>query len=833
MPKVSKKPSADIQEIYAILLARAYQDELFRDLGQGKKQKGGRETLVDCPLCQKAGHFSYSSIQPLWRCWSCQDGGDWLDYLQKAKRLDFREALQSLAQAAGVELSGGDSKAYQAYTRRANILEAAQELFVRELYSQSLQVGSLVILLSTKGDILSKPVKVTDTREDMGEFWYQTEGTATYYPQSQIQPASPAGQVQDYLLARGYTLPEWEAMGLGCYASRDKLQQELLHQGYSREEIHSSGLLTKGLGDTHQLTLLWRDSAGRAIGIAARSILPPEELKAKGAPKYLYSYGLEKSQGLVGLASARGEQQLILVEGPLDALYLQSLGVKAVAMGGTSLSPAQVRALQANRTKEIILALDSDAAGQQATEKAIQTLRLSRLRVYVLSLPPGHKDPDELVRAEGVEAFQEFLKRAESWPRWMARRIVSRQDTSTDIGMDRALDEAMELYSSLEDGQEKRAFWDTLQASTGLSAEELSQKAEKTAQRASQKASREAIQGLVDAVQQKATQGDILGAEKELEDGLQELRTVRGVKAPEVYLLEDLEADIQASRDGLQTGYQSLDDILRIPQGALTIVAGRPGHGKTTMLLNLLLHQIRLHPDRAFYFFSYEEARKFLALKLLMIKSGQMLSQDFNLEAYMGYLRDKRGQNATIERAIREYEQLTSSGRLLISDSMPAGEDLAATIGWLARRSQVGAIFVDYIQKIPLQRPQQQRYLDIKRVSELLLQQAVQQDVPIILGAQLGRGKDRASKVTLDNLRESGDIEQDASLVMGLYNKSVEDLEASDDPQAVAGGMPRQVDLLVSILKNRTGAAGRSKGLTLDRPIYTVIDKKQASRGQL
>lgn len=832
MPKASKKPSADIQEIYAMLLARGYQDELFRDLGQGRKEKGGRETLVDCPLCQKAGHFSYSSDRPLWKCWSCQDGGDWLDYLQKAKRLDFREALQFLADKAGVQLSGGDSQAYQSYAKRATLLEAAQEFFVRELFLQVVEIGSLVIPLSTKGDYLSDPVKVTDTKDEFGQLWYQTEGTATYYPQSQILPVTPAGQVQDYLLSRGYSVPEWQAMELGCYTSRDGLQRELLHRGYSREEIQASGLLTKGLGDTHQLTLLWRDAAGRAIGIAARSILPPDDLKAKGAPKYLYSYGLEKGQGLVGMDSARGERQLILVEGPLDALYLQSLGVKAVALGGTSLSPAQVKALQANRTKEIILALDSDKAGQDATEKAIQTLRLSRMRMYVLSLPPGYKDPDELVRAEGVEAFQECLDKAESWTKWMARRIVSRQDISTDIGLDRALDEALELYGKLEDGKERRDFWDTLQASTGLSAEELAQKAEKTAQRASQKASREAIQGLVDAVQQKATQGDILGAEKELEDGLQELRTVRGVKAPDVYLLEDLEADIQASRDGLQTGFQGLDNILRIPQGALTIVAGRPGHGKTTMLLNLLLQQIQLHPDRAFYYFSYEEARKFLALKLLMIQSGQMLSQDFNQEAYMGYLRDKRGQNAAIEKAIRDYQQLTSSGRLLISDSMPAGEDLAATIGWLARRSQVGAIFVDYIQKIPLQRPQQQRYLDIKRVSELLLQQAVQQDVPIILGAQLGRGKDRASKVTLDNLRESGDIEQDASLVIGLYNKSVEDLEASDDAQAVAAGLPREVALLVSILKNRTGAAGRSKGLTLDRPCYRLMDKKP-SAGQL
>lgn len=825
MAKSKVKPKADIQEIYAILLARGYQEELFRDLpGQRRKEKGGQETLADCPLCQKPGHFSYASREPLWRCWSCQQGGDWLDYLQKAKRLDFREALHFLADAAGVEISGGDSQAYQAYTRRASLLEAAQELFIRELFSsESLQVGSMVILLSKQGDILSHPVKVTDIKEEFGDYWYQTEGTATYYPQAQIQPVSPAGQVQDYLLARGYSLPEWQVMGLGCYTSRDELQKALLHQGYSRQEIQGSGLLTKHLGDTHQLTLLWRDAAGRAIGIAARSILPPDELKAKGLPKYLYSYGLEKSQGLVGLASARGEEQLILVEGPLDALYLQAHGLKAVAMGGTALSPSQVKALQANRTQEIILALDRDEPGQMATEKAIQILRLSELRAYVLSLPPGYKDPDELVRAEGVEAFQDCLQQAERWPAWMARRIVSRQDISTDRGMDKALDEALELMAGLVDSLERRSFQEALEASTGLSAEELSQRAEKAAQRASQRASQQAVQEVLSSVQQKASQGDILGAEQELEDGLQRLRTVRGVEAPEAYLLEDLEADILASREGLHTGYRSLDSILKIPQGALTIVAGRPGHGKTTLLLNLLASQLSLYPSRAFYFFSYEEGRRNLALKLIMLKAGQMLSQDFNLEAHLNYFQEKRGQNQAIERAIQEYHQLTEAGRLLFSDSMPRAEDLAATIGWLARRGEIGAVYVDYIQKIPLRQPLQQRYVEIKRVSELLLQQAVQQDIPIILGAQLGRATGQKSKVTLDNLRESGDIEQDSSLVLGLYNEAVDKAEEEEQPIQA-----REVPLKIVVLKNRTGVAGRSKMLSFDRPILKIQERDTA-----
>ena len=204
-----------------------------------------------------------------------------------------------------------------------------------------------------------------------------------------------------------------------------------------------------------------------------------------------------------------------------------------------------------------------------------------------------------------------------------------------------------------------------------------------------------------------------------------------------------------------------------------------------------------------------------------------MLSQDFNLEAHLNYFQEKRGTAKDIEKAIQEYQQLTESGRLLISDSMPAGEDLAATIGWLAKRGETGAVLVDYIQKIPLRQPLQQRYLDIKRVSELLLGQAVQEDIPIIMGAQLGRAKGYGSKVTLDNLRESGDIEQDANLVIGLHNKAVEEIEESDDPQAVAAGQAKVVDIRASVLKQRGGVAGRSKTLAFDRPILRISDKQK------
>lgn len=753
---------ADIQEIYARLLAKGYQQELFGDL-QGQKRSGW-ETVATCPFCGKAGKFSFSSERPLWRCWSasCGKQGDWLQYLQERQGLEFAEALAVLAAAAGVELSAAEETRYRARRRRADILEAAQELFRQAL-------------------------------------------------------AAPAGQeVARYLETRGYTPEEIQDMELGAYVGgQDGLREALEAQGYSRAEIQETGLLTRGFGSTYTLALPWRDSAGRAIGLACRALQDGVE------PKYKYSAGLEKDVGLIGLSRARGLKKVILVEGPLDALYLAAKGEPAVAVGGASLSEQQLQALEQNSTQELLLALDSDPAGQAATVKVLEQLRGSQLRAYVVTLPAGYKDPDELVRAEGLEALRRALHAAESGARWQARYICALHGLETDQGRDRALEQALETWSRIEDELERRDFLEALQEATGLSGEELAYRSLQQAQRAAQSRSEAVAKATARTIQERAAAGDLLAVEQALVEGLQRLRSARGVTLPEPYGIDQLNGDLQAAGEGLATGYPALDRLCRIPQGALTIVAGRPGHGKTTLQLNLLLNLARRYPEKAFYFFSYEEARRALAVKLIMILAGEVIERHSNFGGYVGYLKGLQPQERReINRAEVEYEKLAAEGRLILAEGRRAAEELAATIGALADRTEIGAVFVDYIQKVPLQRPAEVRYMEVKRVSELLLEQAVSHDLPIILGAQLGRAQGQERKVRLDNLRESGDIEQDANLVLGLYNGAVD--QAEENGAAGAGGPT--VPLEISILKNRVGAAGGKVALSFEPPTFRITE---------
>lgn len=761
----------DIQNIYSILLARSYQETLFSSL-TGQRKKEGREIRVDCPLCGSEGNFSYSTQKPLWHCWSCGEGGDWLDFMQKAKGLDFQRALQELALSAGVELSPQSQQAYQAYTRKADILEEAQELFKKRLME-----------------------------ELDGE----------------------AGAVIRYLADRGYTAQEWLDMELGAYTDRREIQEYLKGKGYSEKEIRESGLLTSGFGEDYQLAFLWRDASGRAIGLVGRSIFSDEEQKERGLSKYKYSAGLHKGEGLIGFSSARGSEKIILLEGVLDALYLNYRGFKSVAVGGTDLSATQLQALQVSGCKELLLAMDMDDAGQRATEKIIKKLSGSSLRAYVVSLPAGFKDADELIREKGSEAFQLALDKAERWPSWMARRILSKHDISTDRGMDSALEEAQELYTELEDKVSAKSFKDSLQKASGLTEEELDGRLEKAYQLASSRRAQALLENRILDIQKMAQAGDLTGAEDELNKTLREVRTIRGVEAPEPYLLESFTEDIISTPEALSTGWDSLNKLAKIPAGALTIIAGRPGQGKTTFQLNLLSDLLRLYPDKNFFYFSYEEARKAIALKLIMMRAGVILQAESNYGAYVHYMKARRGSvgasDRRIEQALQEFDELTTAGRLTISDDMYPADDLSTVISLLAKKGNTGAVIVDYIQRIPTQ-SQSQRYLELKIISGRLLEQAVKLDIPIILGAQLNRSQD-STKPRLENLRESGDIEQDANLVLSLYTPAIEDMEKSDYVTKVSP----EVDMEVSILKNRGGASGRKITLSFNRPVLRITDK--------
>ena len=95
----------------------------------------------------------------------------------------------------------------------------------------------------------------------------------------------------------------------------------------------------------------------------------------------------------------------------------------------------------------------------------------------------------------------------------------------------------------------------------------------------------------------------------------------------------------------------------------------------------------------------------------------------------------------------------------------------------LKERGKIGAIFIDYIQKIKFKGKSSTRQLELQKISETILETAKFNSVPIILGAQFGRGNTKQEVLRLDNLREAGDIENDAKLFLGIWNEAKEKSE--------------------------------------------------------
>ena len=175
-----------------------------------------------------------------------------------------------------------------------------------------------------------------------------------------------------------------------------------------------------------------------------------------------------------------------------------------------------------------------------------------------------------------------------------------------------------------------------------------------------------------------------------------------------------------------------------------------------------------------------------------------------------------------LDQAKTEYDELVTGGRLWIIDEPLLVTDLTATIESLADSShRVGAVFIDYIQKIKSKYNVATRQVEIQKISGELLDTAKRTGVALVLGAQLNRGAERAEakNISLDQLRESGDIEQDAHLVLGLYNHNRGDYDANPDSEQTSDPV---TTIDIKILKNRSGATNVYTSLTFDSPVLKL-----------
>ena len=367
-----------------------------------------------CPFHnEKTPSFSVTPSKQMYYCFGCGAGGNVFNFVMEYENYSFGEALSHLADRAGVQLPRIEysSEAREKAKQRETLLEInrqAAQYFYYQLRRESGQIG------------------------------YR------------------------YLTDRGLSDETIRKFGLG-YSDKfsDDLYKFLKGKGYGDDQLRDSGLFNvderHGMYDKFWNRVIFpiMDVNNRVIGFGGR-------VMGDGKPKYLNSPEtkiFDKSRNLYGLNVARTSRKpyLILCEGYMDVISMHQSGfTNAVASLGTSLTSGHASLLK-RYTQEVLLLYDSDEAGVKAALRAIPILREAGINSRVVDLKP-HKDPDEFIKTEGAEAFQQRLDQARD--SFMFRVSVSEKDFPMEEpqGQNRFFERCARLLLELSDELERNLY---------------------------------------------------------------------------------------------------------------------------------------------------------------------------------------------------------------------------------------------------------------------------------------------------------------------------------------------------------------------------------------
>lgn len=365
-----------------------------------------------CPFHEeRTPSFGIDPQRKLYHCFGCGASGDIFTFVEATQQLDFKGALEFLAQRCGIELEA--ERADPAAPARRNRRDRLYALLER---------------------------------------------AATFYQRSLASPA--AAHARSYLAGRGLEPETLERFRVGWAPERwDSLCAAAGRAGFSEAELLAAGLAVRGRrGGCYdrfrgRIVFPLADEQGRVIGFGGRVLAgdgpkylnsPEGELYHKG--RHLYAHHLAREQ-----AARAGA--VILCEGYIDVIAMHQAGfTNAVGLMGTALTEQQVRAL-GRLAGRVLLALDGDAAGQRATLRAAAFAQTANLSLEVVELPADGEgkgmDPAEVLEKVGREGIERALAAPTPLLRYRVERILAAHDLERAEGRDSALAQLREVFAAL------------------------------------------------------------------------------------------------------------------------------------------------------------------------------------------------------------------------------------------------------------------------------------------------------------------------------------------------------------------------------------------------
>ena len=387
----------------------------------------GRNYFGLCPFHnEKSPSFSVSPDRQIFHCFGCGVGGNVYTFLMKIEGITFKEALETLAEKANIQLP---------------VLESGID--------------------NSREELKAKVYKVN-------------EYTAEFYHQNLYKPtAKPA---QEYIKKRRLNQETLESFKIGYSGKFDELYRALKEQGFEEKEILESGLVNKNSNGTYidryrnRLMFPICDVRGKVIAFGGR-VLDDSKPKYINSPEnVVYS----KGRHLFGLNLAKKEsaKKIVIVEGYMDVISLHQRGIKNVVGAlGTALTEQQGWLLR-KTTEQVILGFDADGAGQNAIARSMEILQNMGCDMRVLQIE-GAKDPDEYIVKYGEGRFKLEIENAISLIEFKVKNLKKEYNLENSGDKIKFLREISKILSKVDSTIEREIYIEKIAKGYNISKEAI------------------------------------------------------------------------------------------------------------------------------------------------------------------------------------------------------------------------------------------------------------------------------------------------------------------------------------------------------------------------
>ena len=376
-------------------------------------KRAGSNKVGLCPFhSERTPSFTVFTNTETFKCFGCGAGGDVITFIMRAENLEYISAVEFLAKRAGLEMPD-DSEHKSEMVKRSRMFDMNRE-------------------------------------------------AARFFNKMLYDPC--ARQAQEYITKRRLSASAVKRFGLGfAPKSFDALRKHMHSLGYRDDELREAFLCGKSertgnYFDYFRGRLIFPiiDNFGNVIAFGGRAT--DDESK----PKYLNTSDtpvFKKSRNLFALNFARSacEEYLILCEGYMDVIAVNIAGFpNAVATLGTALTSEQAR-IMAKYTKKVVIAYDSDDAGQAAAKRAIPLLTEAGLEVSVLKMQDA-KDPDEYIKKFGAAKFRELIEGSRGKFDFLCDGVLKKHDINVPDEKVKAAHEICELIAAIHSSVERSVY---------------------------------------------------------------------------------------------------------------------------------------------------------------------------------------------------------------------------------------------------------------------------------------------------------------------------------------------------------------------------------------